>query len=85
MKASELREMTEQELRDELTGCKRELFNLRFQWQTEESSNPAQYKRLRHDIARICTVLRERDLGINAELDALKSPEEPAQVPSETE
>lgn len=70
MKAAELREKTDEELREELVGCKRELFNLRFQWQTEEASNPAQYERLRRDVARVCTILREREFGVNADLDA---------------
>ncbi len=69
MKASELRERTTEELLSELEGCKRELFNRRFQWQTEETANPDQYGKLRRDIARILTILRERELGINQDLD----------------
>ena len=67
MKASELRERTTEELMDELDASQRELFNRRFQWQTEESANPAQYRKLRTDIARIKTILNERDRGINAD------------------
>jgi len=70
MKATELREKTDEELREELAGFKRELFNLRFQWQTEEASNPAQYNQLRRDVARVGTILRERELAINADLDS---------------
>ena len=73
MKATELREKTDEELREELAGFKRELFNLRFQWQTEEASNPAQYNKLHRDIARVGTVLRERELAINADLDSRAS------------
>ena len=46
MKPSELREKSDEDLRAELEGSKRELFNLRFQWQTEEAANPAQYATL---------------------------------------
>jgi large subunit ribosomal protein L29 len=48
-----------------LEGCKRELLNLRFQWQVGELRNSAQYKQTRKDIARLKTVLRETELGIN--------------------
>ena len=84
MKASELRERTDDELADELEGCKRELFNMRFQWQTEEASNPSQYPKLRRSIAQIKTVQRERQLGINADADthqaASSTPEEEAEA-----
>ena len=73
MKAAELRERTTEELVDELEASKRELFNRRFQWQTEETANPAQYGKLRTDIARILTVLKERKLGVNADIDSHSS------------
>ena len=85
MKAAEIREKTDQELHDELEGCKRELFNLRFQWQTEDASNPAQYQALRRDIARINTVLRERQLDINADLDGRSASQEPEEAESTSE
>ena len=85
MKAAEIREKTDQELRDELEGCKRELFNLRFQWQTEDASNPAQYQVLRRDVARINTVLRERQFGINADLDGRSASAEPEAAESTSE
>ncbi len=75
MKTSELRERTNEELADELDASKRELFNRRFQWQTEETSNPAQYGKLRRDIARILTVLNERKLDINSDIDTQKPQE----------
>ncbi len=68
MKASEIREKSYQEIIDELEACKRELLNFRFQWQSGEIRNSAQYKQIRKDIARLKTVLREVDLGINANL-----------------
>ncbi len=65
MKASEIRNKSSQEILEELEGCKRELLNLRFQWQVGELRNSAQYKQTRKDIARLKTVLREMKLGIN--------------------
>ncbi len=68
MKASEIREKSYQEIIDELEACKRELLNFRFQWQSGEIRNSAQYKQIRKDIARLKTVLREAELGINTAL-----------------
>ena len=68
MKASEIREKSHQEILDELEACKRELLNFRFQWQAGELRNSAQYKQIRKDIARLKTVLREAELGINTDL-----------------
>ncbi len=68
MKASEIREKSHQEILDELDACKRELLNFRFQWQAGEIRNSAQYKQIRKDIARLKTVLRETELGINISL-----------------
>ncbi len=68
MKASEIREKSHQEILDELEACKRELLNYRFQWQAGELRNSAQYKHIRKDIARLKTVLKEVELGINADL-----------------
>ncbi len=68
MKASEIREKSYQEIVDELDACKRELLNFRFQWQSGEIRNSAQYKQIKKDIARLKTVLREMELGINANL-----------------
>jgi len=64
MKASELREMTEEELLKKLDDAKDELFKLRFQAATRQLDNPMRIKEVRRDIARIKTVLRERELGI---------------------
>jgi large subunit ribosomal protein L29 len=68
LKASEIREKSHQEMLEELDGCKRELLNFRFQWQAGEASNSAQYKHIRKDIARLKTVLREVELGVNTDL-----------------
>lgn len=62
MKASELRELTTQELNDKLAEFKTELFNLRFQLATGQLDNPMRIKAVRKDIARIKTITREREL-----------------------
>lgn len=62
MKASELRDMTTQELDNKLADLKSELFNLRFQLATGQLDNPMRIKAVRKDIARVKTVIREREL-----------------------
>jgi large subunit ribosomal protein L29 len=68
LKASEIREKPHQDIIEELDACKRELLNYRFQWQAGEIRNSAQYKQIRKDVARLKTVLREVELGINTGL-----------------
>jgi len=60
----ELRELTDDELKDKLRESKEELFNLRFQAATGQLENHGRLQAVRKDIARIYTVLRERELGI---------------------
>jgi len=62
MKASKIREMTTQELHNELKKLKRELFNLRFQLATNQLENPMRIREVKRTIARIKTILREREL-----------------------
>ncbi|HHT9127755.1 MAG TPA: 50S ribosomal protein L29 [Candidatus Wujingus californicus] len=69
MKASEIRLKSRQEILDEIDATSRELLNIKFQWQVGETRNPAQKKRCRIDIARLKTILREVDLGINKHLN----------------
>lgn len=58
-----LRELSEQELLDEIKEAKAELFNLKFQWSaTRQLSNPARVGILRKKVARINTILREREI-----------------------
>ncbi len=64
--AGELRELTDDELTDKLRESKEELFNLRFQSATGQLSNNRRLRIVRHEIARIYTVLRERELGLAA-------------------
>ncbi len=70
MKVSEMRMKSRQEIVDEMDACRRELLNIRFQWQAGETRNPAQKKDIRRDIARLKTILREMDLSIYAPLKA---------------
>jgi large subunit ribosomal protein L29 len=61
-KPSELRELPGDELHSRLDAAKEELFNLRFQLATGQLDNPMRIKDVRHEIARILTVLTEREL-----------------------
>ncbi len=67
--AAELRELPDDELYVRMDGAKEELFNLRFQLATGQLDNTARMKKIRHDVARIATVLRERQ--IEGELDVI--------------
>ena len=67
--ADELRELPDDELTARIDSAKEELFNLRFQLATGQLDNPARIRDVRHDVARIHTVLREREIEL--ELDAL--------------
>ncbi|MET8648620.1 MULTISPECIES: 50S ribosomal protein L29 [Nocardia] len=62
--AAELRELTEDELVSRLRESKEELFNLRFQMATGQLDNNRRLRVVRHEIARIYTVMRERELGL---------------------
>ncbi|MBT1160517.1 50S ribosomal protein L29 [Bifidobacterium hapali] len=60
-----LNEKTNEEIEGFLKKSKEELFNLRFQHATGQLDNTARLKAVKHDIARMYTVLRERELGIS--------------------
>ncbi|MCX8563497.1 50S ribosomal protein L29 [Mycolicibacterium mucogenicum] len=60
----ELRELTEEELTTRLRESKEELFNLRFQMATGQLSNNRRLRTVRQEIARVYTILRERELGL---------------------
>ena len=70
MKAKELRTMSAEALEAKLKELKAELFNLRFQHATGQLENTARLKAVKRDIARMYTVLRERELGITKEPEA---------------
>lgn len=62
MQASEIRALSVQEIRDELQTARENLFNLRFQWATAQIRDHNVLKAARRDVARLETVLREREL-----------------------
>jgi large subunit ribosomal protein L29 len=62
MKASEIRNMTQEELQKELNELKSELFKLRFQLVTNQLENPMKLRDVKKNIARVKTVMRERDI-----------------------
>jgi len=67
--AAELRELTDDELVSRLREAKEELFNLRFQMATGQLQNNRRLRTVRHDIARVYTVMRERELGLSVSPD----------------
>lgn len=67
--AAELRELTDEELVLRVRESKEELFNLRFQMATGQLDNNRRLRIVRHDIARIYTVMRERELGLSTAPD----------------
>lgn len=71
--SGELRELTEDELTDRLRESKEELFNLRFQMATGQLDNNRRLRTVRREIARIYTVLRERELGLTSGPDGEES------------
>lgn len=67
MKANELFDMTNKELEVKLDSLKQELFNLRFKHATGQLENANQLNFIKKDIARVKTVLRQRELNISVE------------------
>jgi large subunit ribosomal protein L29 len=61
MKASEIRELGSDEIRQKLDESTEELFNLRFQHATDQLENPMRMRDVKQNIARMKTVLRERE------------------------
>ena len=72
-KAAELRELPDEELYVRIDSAKEELFNLRFQLATGQLDNTARLKDLRHDVARVMTVLRERHLEAELETELARA------------
>lgn len=65
MKAGDLRDMTEADLRDHVATARRELFGLRFQHATGELDDTASLRKAKQEIARALTVAREREIEIH--------------------
>ena len=66
MRARDLRDLSDEELVDKLAETRTELFNLRFQSATGQLESHGRLRAVKRDIARIYTVIRERELGIRA-------------------
>ena len=75
-KTAELRELPDDELLARVDAAKEELFNLRFQLATGQLDNPTRIREVRREVARIATVLREREIEL--ELDAIAAAREAA-------
>lgn len=63
MKAADIRELSNDEIALQISQAKEELFRLRFRGATQEIENPALLRDLRRDIARLMTILRQRELS----------------------
>jgi len=63
MKANEIREMSVDDVKARLEELVKERFNLRFRSATESIENPMRFRAIRRDIARLQTILREREVG----------------------
>ena len=70
--ANELRVLDSDSLEERLRGHKEELFNLRFQAATGQLESHGRLRQVKRDIARIYTILRERELGIAQPVDAVE-------------
>ena len=70
MKSSLLHQMTTEELQLKLAELKSELFNLRFRHATGKLENPLTINVCKKDIARVMTILREREMGIKRDVQA---------------
>lgn len=67
MKANEIRKMSSEDLNNKVNELKNELFNLRFRLATGQLENPSSIKNVKRDIARVKTIIRERELEVGKE------------------
>jgi large subunit ribosomal protein L29 len=63
MQANEIREMTESDIQARITELQEERFRLRFRGATEQLEEPLRLRAIRRDVARLKTVLRQREMG----------------------
>ena len=63
MNATEMRDLTYEELSEKLDESKEELFNLRFQMATNQLDNTARLRQVRREVARIATVMRQQEIA----------------------
>jgi large subunit ribosomal protein L29 len=80
--AHEMRTLTDDDLEEQLRASKEELFNLRFQAATGQLESHGRLRSVRREIARIYTILRERELGITEPLDSEPLDAEPLDAES---
>ncbi len=73
MKTNEIREKTKEELEMKLAEVKKNLFSLKFKKSTGQLENSMAIKKLKKDIARISTLIREKELGINKKASKQKA------------
>ena len=69
MKINEIRDLSSQEIADKIKDLKEELFNLRFQNAMNQLDNPMRIAAVKKDIAKLKTVLKEQELGLNANIN----------------
>ncbi len=69
MKINEIRDLSAQEINDKIQDLKEELFNLRFQNAMNQLENPMRIVAVKKDIAKLKTVLKEQELGLNANVN----------------
>jgi large subunit ribosomal protein L29 len=72
MTATELRELPDDELRQKLAEGKEELFNLRFQIVTGQLDDPRRIKQVKREIARVLTVMREREIALASDAETTR-------------
>jgi len=76
VKAKDLREMTAEELRDLVLEQKEKLYKLRFQLELSQLDNTSQIREVKRDIARIKTLIREKELGLNTKKNGSRATSE---------
>ncbi len=69
MKASEIRNLSAEEIVIKIQDLKEELFNLRFQNATNQLDNPMRIPAVKKDIAKLKTILREKEMGLGADIN----------------
>jgi large subunit ribosomal protein L29 len=70
MKANEIRNLSAEEIVVKIQDLKEELFNLRFQNATNQLDNPMRIPAVKKDIAKLKTILREKELGLGADINS---------------
>ena len=69
MKANEIRDLSAEEIVVKIQDLKEELFNLRFQNATNQLDNPMRIPAVKKDIAKLKTILREKEMGLGADIN----------------